>query len=181
MKACSQSLKVQSKQITICFYRNPKSSSKGPILYRRNETNTSSDVDTRYMPSSLTWSYPNASKSLPLLYMYSCSLDVEPVFHQRIWVGFDSQYLYLCLLFFPPDLPLLPASVGSARDSWQPGMGLCYDCSQQDAWEKGQNTVSPRLTLPWHPYEKKRTSIPVGVGWNYPYQRPLFTFCATMQ
>lgn len=47
------------------------------------------------------------------------------------------------VLFFP-NLPLLPASVGSERRSWEPGMGLHSESSWQDAWWKGQNTLCPK-------------------------------------
>lgn len=38
------------------------------------------------------------------------------------------------VLFFP-NLPLLPASVDSERDSWEPGMGL-HGETNKGAWQK---------------------------------------------
>lgn len=41
--------------------------------------------------------------------------------------------VFVFTVVFSPNLPLLPASVGSERDSREPGMALHSESSQQDA------------------------------------------------
>lgn len=80
------------------FLRNPKSSSKGPIWYRKNETNTSLGVDIRYAAHLLHST--QCLNQCPAFISTHTIFTLSP-FQHRIRVGFDSSYLYLCLLFFP--------------------------------------------------------------------------------
>lgn len=121
----------KSKLVTCMCSRTPKSFSNGPILCARNKKNTFKDVDTRSVPDVDNWLF-----SFPQIVVFQYC---QP-FIQESW-SYDAQvytnvFVY-CAVF--PNLPLLPASVGSERDFWEPGMGCTVKNPWLDAWQKDKS------------------------------------------
>lgn len=74
-----------------------------------------------------------------VLFILSCSNTVSHLSRNRdpMMLRFIRMFCVYCAVF--PNLPLLPASVGSERDFWEPGMGCTVKNPCLDAWQKDKS------------------------------------------
>lgn len=139
----AKGLNVNSFLWLVFSSRTPKSISNGLNLYTRNKKNTFKDVDTRFVPQVDQRSF------LSTLISKYCSPFIQESWSILIHAQVYMNVCVYCAVF--PNLPLLPASVGSERDFWEPGMGCMVKNPWPDAWWKDQSLFQS-LLFPWCPY-----------------------------